>query len=217
MEIELCRYLYGTTDNQTVSYMMNLMYGIGRPFNTTKFTRPCPPRAVIDSYSPVRIAFSGKICAGKTYAANQVVERIGATKMSIADPLKHIAYTVFGMDPIIKDRKLLQELGSAMKEIDQNVWINCFVNNLPPTGNIVVDDVRFVNELMTLKQHGFTVVRLEIPEHIRMKRCEELYPETTTNHNHISETALDGHLDKFDIVTDDVKSIVSTIALGRVL
>jgi len=111
----------------------------------------------------VRIAFSGKMQVGKTTSADYLVQRYGFIKLSFAGKLKEIAKDLwpeqFECDQ--KPRKLLQDLGMKMREIDQDVWVNYvlrIVRSLPKESNIVIDDLRFMNEYKALKNEGFVVV-----------------------------------------------------------
>ena len=146
----------------------------------------------------MRIAFSGKICSGKTTAANIVESMLGCeatTKLSVASRVKELAIDLFGMEQ--KDRKLLQVLGQKMKEIDPDVWIRALIKQVNDCGDkhIVIDDLRFPNELRALRENGFIIIRLEIDPELQLKRIKETYPDTWESHvsrlDNISETALD--------------------------
>ena len=52
---------------------------------------------------------------------------------------------------------------TALRGIDEDVWINALMRRIDNTnGPIVVDDVRFPNEARRLKAAGFTLILLEI-------------------------------------------------------
>ena len=72
----------------------------------------------------VRIAFSGKMQVGKTTSADYLVRRYGFVKLSFAGKLKEIAHDLFPeqFEKGEKPRKLLQDLGIKMREIDEDVW-----------------------------------------------------------------------------------------------
>ena len=111
----------------------------------------------------VRIAFSGKMQVGKTTSADYLVRKYGFIKLSFAGKLKEIAKDLWPeqFECGQKPRKLLQDLGMKMREIDQDVWVNYvlrIVRSLPKESNIVIDDLRFMNEYKALKNEGFVVV-----------------------------------------------------------
>jgi len=116
------------------------------------------------------MAFSGKMQVGKTTSADYLVQKYGFIKLSFAGKLKEIAKDLWPeqFECGQKPRKLLQDLGMKMREIDQDVWVNYvlrIVRSLPKESNIVIDDLRFMNEYKALKNEGFFVVRIlrEVP------------------------------------------------------
>ena len=73
----------------------------------------------------LRIAFSGKMQVGKTTSATYLVRKYGFVKLAFADKLKEIARDLFPeqFESGEKPRKLLQDLGIKMREIDADVWV----------------------------------------------------------------------------------------------
>ena len=113
----------------------------------------------------LRIAFSGKMQVGKTSSAEYLVRKYGFIKLSFAGKLKEIARDLFPeqFECGQKPRKLLQDLCMKMRKIDQDVWVNYvlrIVRSLPKESNIVIDDLRFMNEYKALKNEGFFIVRI---------------------------------------------------------
>lgn len=71
------------------------------------------------------------------------------------------------------DRELYQRIGTDCgRAVDPNIWIRYFLKNLP-SGNVVVDDVRFLNEAEALGNAGFFLVRLDPPAEARKRRLLE--------------------------------------------
>jgi len=134
----------------------------------------------------LRIAFSGKMQVGKTTSADYLVQKYGFNKLSFAGKLKEIAKDLWPeqFECGQKPRKLLQDLGMKMREIDQDVWVKYLVRivrSLPKESNIVVDDLRFMNEYKVLKNEGFFIVRIvrEVPpspfdDHPSEKEVEQM-------------------------------------------
>ena len=50
----------------------------------------------------------------------------------------------------IKNRELLQSIGTKMREIDEDIWIKYVLKN--NKNNIIIDDLRYPNELEALKR-----------------------------------------------------------------
>ncbi len=133
----------------------------------------------------------GKMGAGKsTWAKSYAKAHPGTSIMSLATPVKQIAAEYFGMTT--KDRRLLQRTATALRGIDEDVWINALMRRIDNTnGPIVVDDVRFPNEARRLKAAGFTLILLEISPAEQEKRLKAGYGEKASEHmrhgNHESE------------------------------
>jgi len=137
-----------------------------------------------------KIAIIGKICSGKSFLANYLIDKYNFNRMSFAYPLKKIAKEYYGMED--KDRELLQDLAIKMKEIDNNVFVNYLIKNMNKEDNIVIDDLRFENELLELKKHNFIIIKLNIDKKNQMNRYLKLYNNLYIDRiNHNSETEQD--------------------------
>jgi len=181
------------------------------------------------------IAFSGKMCSGKTTLASYLVGKYSYIKVSFADGVYKVAREVF--DTLEKDRELLQEVGTTMRGIRRDVWIHLLKKNVlkrkmenfgsgiytagsnepidwipfEPV-NFVCDDCRFTNEVRALQDWGWLVVRLECPTEQRLERIERLYPGTPLNaHYHISEVELDTY-GEFDYELDTGRPLNEVIS-----
>lgn len=123
----------------------------------------------------VVIGFLGKAGSGKTTAANYLIEKYGAERVSFAGPLKEMAkqiweFTddqVYGdatfkeqVDPRwgISPRTAMQRLGESARQcISPTVWINACIEKVVQRtfeGKhfFVIDDVRYVNEVQSLNE-----------------------------------------------------------------
>ena len=86
-------------------------------------------------------------------------------KLSLAEPVKKIANNLFNMKN--KDRHLFQQIRTKMREIDPDVWVDTLLRKINDCDDNVVDDVRFENEIIKLKQAGFKIFYLDIDESTR--------------------------------------------------
>lgn len=155
------------------------------------------------------IVLFGKAGAGKTTCADLLIGHFpcGYRRYSIAEPLKDIAATIWGSSART-DRHKLQSLGVAVREIDEDAWINLAAQKIEREttrpeyldglhyrgGAAVVDDCRFPNELRVLKGLGFVSIRVTAPRNDRLARLQangKLQDEAQLDHP--SETALDYH------------------------
>jgi len=160
-----------------------------------------------------KIAICGIMCSGKTYLANQIVTHYSLKKISIADKVKEIAVDLFNMSN--KDRKLLQSIGTNMRLINENVWINYIINKY--TNNIVIDDLRYINEAQILKENNWLIIRLNISTEKQIQRLKLTYPNTYIDHinnlNHESEQQIND-LTKYidiDINNNDIENAFEKI------
>ena len=139
-----------------------------------------------------RVAICGVMASGKTHLAEILVKEQGCTKFSLATGVKDLARDVFLMKD--KDRKLLQQIGMYMRQIQPKVWINLLMrrvaehsNDRKEAGNnwdlkIVVDDCRFMNEVITFKEAGYTLIRIHIDEDLQIKRLKKTYGAKADEH-----------------------------------
>lgn len=151
------------------------------------------------------IAFVGYFASGKTYYSNllaKTLENIGikAYRVSIANKIKEIAKDLFDMKD--KDRRLLQQIGAKMREINENVWINYLIRDIKRNEKIpfIIDDVRFKNEAELLKDNfdNFIIVRLFVDNEQRMEVYEDLYGRKPTEEELNDPTELDIDNIKYD-------------------
>ncbi len=136
--------------------------------------------------------FLGQPGAGKTTAANYLVDKYKYIKLSFADPLKEIALSVWPDLKRFKHRQKYQLLGEKLREIDPDIWVDLLLRrfeNLDKQGfNVVVDDVRYSNEFYALLGRGFTPILITATGATREERLlkRDGYIDYTTE-NHQSE------------------------------
>lgn len=164
------------------------------------------------------IAIVGEFASGKTTLADYLVENHGYTRVSFAKRLKEVCAAVYNggqpieknasyvvsrestNDTIISGRQVLQEFGQSVKALDRDFWIRWLLADLEKEartgsvrpGSYVTDDCRFDYEADILRQHGFLIVKVSTPLHVRQQRYEAIYgrPPTEEEMNHPSETSV---------------------------
>lgn len=140
------------------------------------------------------VAFFGPMGSGKTYAADNVFTKY--QKFSLAAPLKATAREYYGVTGKTNDeRQILQELADDLKKWDNDVFTKRLLWSVTDYLNsgakkpIVIDDMRFIHEARDLRVFGFTLVRVEVPESVRLARIKAKYPDTDlARFEHASET-----------------------------
>lgn len=124
----------------------------------------------------ILIGFSGLKQSGKTTAANLLNIETEFLKLSFAEPVKKIA-SLMGWNGQKDEngRKILQILGTDIGRnlINKNIWINHMEEILNKLRNfsygtlkIVIDDVRFDNEVEWINNHGGKVINIIRPGNI---------------------------------------------------
>ena len=142
----------------------------------------------------MKIAISGPMCSGKSTIANIIKETNEKYIIySFGQKIKDLASELFNMDKSIKDRSLLINIASKMREIDPDVWAKYIINSMKGNTHCIIDDLRFQNELDILQEDSsdWIYIVLQIDEKKRIERLKNLYPNNYADHiknmNHTSE------------------------------
>lgn len=162
-----------------------------------------------------RIAFMGKMGSGKTFCANYLEKQYGYQRVALAGKLKALAnemYGVTGKDG--NDRVILQGLGTDLRKYDPDVWIKYLLNTvlrLQYVSNkerFVLDDLRYPNEAIILRNAGFTIIRVTAFDEIREGRLATLYPNRpAATALHASETEQEGIVANYEIGSNDERTL----------
>jgi len=129
------------------------------------------------------IGLCGYAKVGKTTTCSELLSLIPNGKiLSFAEPVKQIATDSFGWDGLKdeKGRRLLQLIGTDVgRSYNPNIWVDMWKSKvrilLSTETSILVDDVRFQNEVDAIRELGGVVFRF---------RCIE----REAKYDHISET-----------------------------
>ena len=138
----------------------------------------------------MKIAITGKMCYGKTTVANLIKSMIDEYEIfSFGKKVKEIAKDLFNMQT--KDRTLLTSIGTKMREIDPDVWINYTINQCLQKEYCIIEDLRYQNELEACLKNDFVIIELTLPLEVQMERIKKVYPENYQDHYnnmyHVSE------------------------------
>jgi hypothetical protein len=150
----------------------------------------------------MKLAFGGKMGCGKDTSVDYLISKHGGRKLSFSNSLYDILYyaqKICGF-PLQKDRKFLQFVGTDWaRSINENVWIDLTIKKAKEMDfeNLYITDVRFKNELESLKKDGWICVKITRTEHLKNR-------EGTGDIKHESEISLDSIPDgDWDIILNN--------------
>src|SRR5690625_1725156 len=147
----------------------------------------------------MRIALTGRMRSGKSTAATHLCSEYNFREVAFGDELKRYAdgllsgsnaypdeYIDTGEvcpidgDPIIKKRKnrrLYQDFGQLMRQLDEDVWIRhaakmiAVWENSRNVDGVVVPDLRQPNEYEWARANSFVIIRINAPDELRIERA----------------------------------------------
>lgn len=154
---------------------------------------------------------SGKIGVGKDMVGKYLNTRYGYHLYAFATKLKE-GLEKLGWNNIKDDkgRVLLQTVGQAFREYDQDHWVKLLAKKITEDCknasdkeyNCCITDCRFKNEIELLPEYIKDFWNYKIGKVIRI-RIEGINYSSRSDSNDISETELDNY-DRFDYVIDNI-------------
>ena len=145
----------------------------------------------------MKIAICGKMGSGKTTLANNIiVNHPYFLKRSLAEGVKNFARFVYDIPEGKKDRVLFQKIGDgARNELFEDIWITTMLRQCNSEEYIIVDDVRYYNEVIKLEEQGWNIIKINISNDLQEQRIKRTYPDDWKTHlssrKHNSETEMD--------------------------
>jgi hypothetical protein len=125
-------------------------------------------------------SFVGRMASGKSTYADEMARKMSSElgiriyRASLSAKISEVAKELFGMEG--KDRRLLQKIGTKMREIDPEVWARLLVQNAIAfkTMPMIIDGIRTHGEEAVIREGipGMFIVRLETREHERLAAFE---------------------------------------------
>ena len=181
--------------------------------------------------SIIKIALTGKMRSGKSTVAEILWLNYDLTLRSFGGALKYYADKMFEGSSaypieveeygepcpfdgkrdtrIKKPRKLYQDFGQAMRQLDEDIWIRHVEQAIeidklfPDYKGVVIDDLRQPNEYEWAKANGFTIIRVNADEDLRLKRAEQAGDSFSADDlAHDTEQHVDGFIVDYTIVND---------------
>ncbi|PHD57692.1 hypothetical protein [Bacillus wiedmannii] len=156
-----------------------------------------------------KIAITGKARSGKTELSHYAWMIYGFKEFDFSAVLKdefHRLFPHIPRDP--KPRAYYQKFGQWLREIDPDIWVKmtmakvheyCFedaLNKVNHKPKVLVNGVRQPNEYQRLKDEGFTIIRVNASDDLRIGRAKaegDVFTEADLLH----ET--ESHINTFEV------------------
>lgn len=162
-----------------------------------------------------RIAIAGKMKSGKSTLAEALEVEYSLDRDSFADPIRQ-ALAILGIEkghPLY--RPGAQYIGTDLvRDYDRTWWVNLLAARHPTQSaldrsGMLIDDVRFPNELEWAEDSGFLTVKVEVSEATQLARAAD--PDRLA---HASETALDAIPNaRWGLVIPEATTVAARVAL----
>jgi hypothetical protein len=191
------------------------------------------------------IGIVGFISSGKGTVGDILANEYGFIKDSFAKPLKDAVSTIFNwprhllegdtkesrewrelkdefwsnkLGKTITPRLVLQWMGTeaGRNVFGENLWSASLINRSDPNRNYVITDVRFVNEIKSIQQHGGKIIRVIRGQEpnwmegaIRIKETEKRHGEYPFNYlDEINNTLPHIHRSEWDWVESEMDVVI---------
>lgn len=152
------------------------------------------------------VAICGRIASGKSTLSQKIIDGLcskhSVRRISFAHQVKRYAGELFGcdVDGPNKNRAILQTFAESMKAIDPDIWVKMTrqLIDSTPADFVIIDDLRFPNELRMLRALGALIIRINITKDVQMNRIQSTYgnyDEHISRLDHVSES----HVDTLDV------------------
>ena len=163
----------------------------------------------------MKIGLLGRMTSGKSTFARLLQDEHPEYEIySFAGKLKEIVNDLFPGDA--KNREILQTVGQFFRDISEDVWIDYLLKKIP-SENVIIDDVRYENEIIALKKRGFLIIYLGVSRETQIERIEKRFknPDDLLRVSHESERADDlkgmADLQLYSPDIDGTKQIIKTL------
>ena len=117
------------------------------------------------------IALAGPRGCGKSTIAQHLVEQHGFERLAFSDVLREIA-TLAGPERV-NDRQYLSDLGQVLRSYDPRFLLKAMQEKLNRGTKIVIEDIRFPQELAFCREQGIFTVYLDLDEAEQLLRIQE--------------------------------------------
>jgi dephospho-CoA kinase len=139
------------------------------------------------TFTGEKIALCGGIRSGKDTVAEYLVKNYRFNRFAFGDAIRHLCREYFPERMKAgKDRELLQGVGQDLRKYDPDVWVKRTLVEVTSADyegalddpsyklgsmNVVISDLRQPNEYEALRKAGYTIIRVEAAEALRIQRA----------------------------------------------
>lgn len=176
------------------------------------------------------IGLHGKVGSGKDTVAREILKSFpeySFKRKSFGYNVKKIVSIITGIDMrTILSRKIktfylkswnmtvgemFQKIGTnALRDaFDDDIWIKSLFNNINDDDNIIITDVRFINEAKSIKDRGGYLIKI-------VGDPNDVNKYDSRNKTHSSETELDD-FNEFDVIYENNPPIENLSLLSGIL
>lgn len=120
----------------------------------------------------MKIAITGKQCAGKTTLKEILMKKYGGHEVKFIDKI----YQINELLGVSKNRGFMQDLGESIRKyFGQDYFVKDFIKRaINFDGSLFCDDVRKILEFDAVKQSGFFTIYVEANSDLRKQRAKSL-------------------------------------------
>jgi hypothetical protein len=161
--------------------------------------------------SPIRIAFVGRHQSGKTYAAHYLYKHHNFKTVKLQDGTAKVIKWFYKYRPherVSWERRLA--FYDALYELDNDIHVDYLLRRLAQnsTRDVVVDDVRYINEVNKLKDAGFLIIRISMPvtTKIKLKGISTAAPGSVKLNEYFNRTS-DAYPTDYSIINENREAL----------
>lgn len=161
---------------------------------------------------PQRFALIGKSGSGKSEACRFLSESRGIRLIRTGAICRQIARLLFDNE----DKRSTQILDDALTPIDSSIFLRAALRGVAPAEDLVIDALRFREDVALARELGFIVIRVVACDEIRLFRLvargQVFDPETDGRHR--SEVELDNAAVDLEIRNEGEISALHSLLTG---
>ena len=159
----------------------------------------------------LKIAFVGRLSSGQKEAAIYLKKKYNFKRMKFDDGVRRVILLLYSI-PHFKKTGPYQKLAvyDALYKTDPDIWFRYLEARLTRvTNNVVIEDARYTNEVLRLKELGFIIVRLSRPRlrYLTIRSPKTASPNTVALIEAFDKNAADRLSVDYSILNDSKEAL----------